>query len=113
MTVTYNYLGYGVTDSNGVAKLDHDADGEEISHSYTGTGAGEIDVIASLDNASTISDSSIQSEPYTVLDGIFKDLGTETTAPTWTSDDFTGADLERNGEYVALIPSASFEAYLT
>ena len=45
MTATYNYLGYGVTDENGIAKLDHDANGDSISHSYTGTGAGKIDVV--------------------------------------------------------------------
>lgn len=78
MTVNYVYLGYGTTDENGIAKLDHDADGEEISHSYTGVGAGEVDVVASLDDSSTISESSLQSEPYSLIDAIFKDSSTQT-----------------------------------
>lgn len=40
------YLGYGVTNSQGIATLDHDADGNPITHSYTGVGAGEVDIFA-------------------------------------------------------------------
>lgn len=72
--VNYIYLGYGVTDSNGVAKLDHDANGDPISYSYTGTGAGEIDIVASLDNP--IGEGSIQSEIYEVIDALFYDSAT-------------------------------------
>lgn len=64
----YIYLGYGTTGSDGVAHLDHDADGEPIDHSYTGSGVGEVDVVASLDDPSSISDSSLQSETYEVHD---------------------------------------------
>ena len=70
---SYTYLGYGTTDSNGVAKLDHDANGDPISHSYTGVGAGEIDLLASTDNP--ITSSSCQSEPYTLWDYLFYDDG--------------------------------------
>ena len=62
---SYRYLGYGVTDSNGVAHLDHDPSGNPIN-GYTGTGAGEVDVIASTDNP--ITGSSIVSGTYPVLD---------------------------------------------
>ena len=65
---TYRYLGYGITNEQGIAKLDHDANNDPIDHSYTGTGAGELDIIASLDNDIDISDSSIQSETYEVTD---------------------------------------------
>ena len=74
MTATYVYLGYGVTDENGKAKLEYDTTGTPITHSYTGTGAGEIDIVASLD--STIDDSSLVSETYSIIDGIFYDGGT-------------------------------------
>ena len=67
----YRYLGYGVTDSNGVAHLDHDATGEPISHSYTGVGAGEIDVVASLDNP--VVEGSIVSGTLPVLDYLWYD----------------------------------------
>ena len=72
----YRYLGYGITDENGIAKLDHDAQGNPITHSYTGTGAGEIDIVASLDDNTHISDSSIQSETYSLIDAKFKDTAT-------------------------------------
>ena len=78
--VSYIYLGYGVTDSNGIAKLDHNASGTSIDHSYTGTGAGEIDVVASLD--STIGSGSVVSQPYTVLDCGFYDSGLQATENT-------------------------------
>ena len=73
---TYKYLGWGTTDENGVAHLDHDANGDEIQHSYTGVGAGEVDVLASLDKP--ITDGSIVSEIYSVLDCIWYDPLTET-----------------------------------
>ena len=72
----YRYLGYGITNNEGVATLDHDAQGNPINHSYTGTGAGEIDIVASLDDSSHISDSSLQSEIYELIDGTFKDMAT-------------------------------------
>ena len=62
----YRYLGYGVTNENGVAHLEYDEDGEPLTHSYTGVGAGEIDVLASLDNP--IVEGSIVSVPCNVLD---------------------------------------------
>lgn len=80
MTVNYVYLGYGTTDENGECKLDHDANGDSISHSYTGTGAGKIDVVASLDSPSSISDSSLVSETFVVYDCIFKDIGTTSSS---------------------------------
>ena len=77
MTVTYRYLGYGTTDSNGVALLDHDANGDTISHSYTGTGAGKIDVVASTDHP--ISSGSLQSERYDILDCLYYDKALDGT----------------------------------
>ena len=70
---SYRYIGYGVTDSNGVAHLDHDKNGNPIN-GYTGTGAGEVDVIASTDNP--ITSGSIVSETYSLIDAKFKDIGT-------------------------------------
>jgi len=64
--IVYRYLGYGTTDNTGTAKLEYDADGEPLEHSYTGVGAGEIDVVASLDNP--ISDGSFVSETYSIFD---------------------------------------------
>jgi len=83
----YRYLGYGITNEQGVATLDHDANGDPITHSYTGTGAGEIDIIASLDDSSHISDSSLQSVTYDVLDCMFYDNGIDGSLNSewWTS----------------------------
>ncbi len=79
----YRYLGYGVTNENGVAKLDHDANGDPLTHSYTGVGAGEIDVVASLDNP--VSSGSIVSGTLSVWDTLFYDEMTPYTASKWSS----------------------------
>ena len=69
------FLGESVTDSNGLAVL---PDG------YTGTGAGEIDVVAKTE----IDDSIFQSEPYQVLDCQFYDDGvTDPKTVTWYNQD--------------------------
>ena len=81
---TYRYLGWGITNENGVAKLDHDANGDAIEHSYTGVGAGEIDVVASLDNP--VSQGSIVSETYSIWDYLFYDDGiTSPKTANWTN----------------------------
>ena len=86
--VQYRYLGYGVTNSDGVAKLDHDAQGNPVEHSYVGTGAGEVDIVASLD--SSITDSSLVSEIYELIDTLFYDIGTSAPAEnTWILNKFT------------------------
>lgn len=63
----YKFIGTGTTDASGVARLTKDPQGQTIN-GYTGTGNGEIDFIASLDNP--IVDGSIVSEPYDVFDTI-------------------------------------------
>ena len=78
--MAYKYLGYGTTNSDGVAHLDHDADGKRIDNSYTGVGAGEIDVVASLDNP--VSSGSIVSVPCSVLDTLFYDDGVTGNVPS-------------------------------
>ena len=101
----YKYLGYGVTNSKGKAKLDHDKNGDPITHSYTGAGAGELDIIASLDNPSTISDSSIQSEIYSLYDVLFKDIGTSSDYTDWRTS--STVDIARNTEYTTVSPKDS------
>jgi hypothetical protein len=73
MTATYNYLGYGITDSNGKAKLEYDSEGNPLTHSYTGTGAGKVDIVASLD--SEITESSLVSETFVLYDTLFYEKG--------------------------------------
>lgn len=63
-------LGTGITNSNGVATLDTAPDGTTLTHSYTGVGAGKIDVVAES--------GSLQSETYELLDAIFVDNGVST-----------------------------------
>jgi hypothetical protein len=74
MTTTYTPIGYGITDENGIAKLDHDMNGDSLTHSYTGTGAGKVDIVASLD--SEIDESSLVSETYELIDAIMYDMAT-------------------------------------
>ena len=104
----YRYLGYGVTDSNGVAKLDHDANGDPLSHSYTGVGAGEIDVVASLDNP--ITSSSIVSVPCNVLDATFYDKGLSGSGnynDNWDTSDTISVSRDAEGTTLEYVPSAS------
>lgn len=60
------YLGYGYTNAQGIAKLEYDANGDPLEHSYTGVGAGKIDIIAQS--------GSLQSETYSIWDYIKYDV---------------------------------------
>lgn len=64
----YRYLGYGETDENGRAKLDHAPDGTSLEHSYTGVGRGKVDVVASLKE--NIEEWVFQSETSSIWDTI-------------------------------------------
>ena len=75
--IKYKYLGYGITDDKGIAKLDHDAEGNPINHSYTGVGAGKVDIVASLDDE--ITGGSFVSEIYALYDCGFSDKATDNT----------------------------------
>ena len=88
---SYRYLGSALTNANGVATFD-----------YEGTGAGEIDVIASLDKP--ITDGSIVSETLPVLDTLLYDTGTDPNHNIWTGDT---SNLTRNSEYSRLEESAT------
>ena len=72
--VSYRLVGTGVTDSNGVATCN-----------YTGSGKGEVDFVASLDNATDISESSLQSKTYEVYDCLLKELDSATYGETTSS----------------------------
>lgn len=83
--IKYRYLGYGVTNSNGVAHLTNGADGQPLSENgYKGTGKGLTQIVASTDDQSHISESSLQSEIYGVLDTLFFDNCTDDSKKsTW------------------------------
>lgn len=91
---SYRYLGYGTTDANGVAHLKKNASGQDVN-GYVGTGAGEVDVIASLDNP--ISQGSIVSETYSIWDTLQYDGGTinDHNDTIWNNIDY----LSRGEEY--------------
>ena len=66
-------IGYGYTNANGVATLDYDAEGNELQNSgYVGQGVGNVDISASA----VIDGSTFVSEPYSIIDGTFFDMGT-------------------------------------
>ena len=60
-------IGTGTTDANG-----------NVTVTYTGSGAGKVQLMADCGN--------IQSEPYTLYDVSFKDIGTEDDYTAWTND---------------------------
>ena len=108
MTATYNYLGYGVTDSNGKAKLEYDSEGDPLTHSYTGTGAGKVDIVASLD--SEIDESSLVSETYEVLDTLFYDTGVTDGNTKWAySNNFT---INRTSDGTEISSTTNNDIYL-
>ena len=72
------YLGYGYTNAQGVAKLEYDSEGNALTHSYTGVGAGKIDIVAES--------GTLQSETYEVLDCAFLDIATTgNTNSNWSN----------------------------
>ena len=79
MTIKKKLIGYGYTDSNGVATLDYDENGTEIStlaptgnSGYIGKGVGSVQLEAGLHSSETV-----VSEPCNVLDAkIYDDFET-------------------------------------
>ena len=79
MTIKKKLIGYGYTDSNGVATLDYDKNGTEIStlaptgnSGYIGKGVGSVQLEAGLHSSETV-----VSEPCNVLDAkIYDDFET-------------------------------------
>lgn len=71
-------IGYGYTNANGVATLDYDAEGNELSSSgYVGQGVGNVDISASA----VIDGSTFVSETYSIYDcTYFDDTSTNTTS---------------------------------
>lgn len=105
--MTERLIGYGYTNSSGVAILEYDANGTQLDPTgYTGVGAGVVDIKAKLHD-----DSSLVSEIYSVLDCIFKDMGTSSDYSTWTSTDFTNDKLSRNDEYTTLTPTDNWDTH--
>lgn len=117
MTTKYRYIGKGTTDSNGIAHMTEDADGQSCN-GYTGTGKGLTDIIASTDDSSKISDSSILSEICSVWDYIVYDGGvTGDKSSSWTvhdseiSTDENGTLIDKKGEYTStILINGDFEA---
>ena len=108
---SYRYLGYGTTDANGVAHLKKNASSQDVD-GYVGTGAGEVDVIASLDNP--ISQGSIVSGTYPVLDTKFYDKGLSGTGEHNDDWSYTRMSAERTSEGTVLTPSGAWAyAYVT
>ena len=104
--MAYRYIGKGITDSNGIAHMTEDADGQTVT-GYIGTGRGLTDIIASTDDSSKISDSSIQSAPYNVIDGKFRDGGRYGDKNNnWTTSNLT-AKCDSGDTYTTLSNSSS------
>lgn len=125
--MVYKYLGWGKTNENGVAKLEYNSEGQKFDHSYTGVGAGEIDVVASLDKP--IVDGSIVSEIFPVFDYFLYDSGvTGTKNPNVTIGTNVTEQVTSNGTVLTCTNGTSlataqytytkviggdFEAYIT
>ena len=94
------FLGEGVTDANGNVVL---------SGGYTGSGAGEVDIIAKT----TIDEQSVVSQPYEVLDALFYDKGNNTN--WYNGGGFTVTPSTDDGKtlQVNTIATAQYNANMT
>ena len=90
--MAYRLLGSGTTNSDGKA-----------TYTYTGVGAGELDVVASLDNP--IVSGSVQSEPYPLCDALW----TDHDMTTWYNNTSFSIDTT---DGVTVTNSASSNKYL-
>lgn len=83
-TYKYRCIGKGVTDSQGIAHITHDCEGNPLSTTgYKGVGAGMVDFVASTVPPSEIVDNSFQSDGFEVLDCIRYDKG-DSPNQLWT-----------------------------
>ena len=104
--MTLRYIGKGITDENGIAKLTEDAEGNPCE-GYTGTGAGIVNIFAEC--------RSIQSEIYELYDVQYKDLGGSNGNDTdWTA---SGMNVDRTTDTTCTIltqttPSTFTNRYL-
>ena len=62
------HLGYGTTNAQGIATLEYAPDDTPLSHSYTGVGAGKINIVAEVEG--------LTSEAYELEDCIYYDPAT-------------------------------------
>ena len=104
MTTKYRYIGKGTTDSNGIAHMTEDAEGQSCD-GYTGTGKGLTDIIASTDDSTKISDSSIQSETYSLFDTLFCDM-CPTSNPKWWNQN-NAINISTDGDMKVLTTTAT------
>ena len=75
MVEKYKFVGSGVTNSQGVAQLTHDANGNPLATpGYVGSGKGLTQMCASLDSPTAMSSGSDQSETYSLEDCLKYDL---------------------------------------
>ena len=100
--VAERLIGWGITNANGVATLDHAPDGTALSHSYTGVGAGQVQVVAKSGN--------LQSEIFSVLDCKFYDEGTS-VLDTWTENQITSRTLDTDHIVLKDLDSTSGSIY--
>ena len=89
------YIGKGITDENGIAKLTEDAEGNPCE-GYTGTGAGIVNIFAEC--------RSIQSEIYSLYDVLFKDIGTDVDYAKWNSSSQIDSTIVRDSNCTTLTP---------
>lgn len=92
--MAYRLIGSAVTDSNGKAVYE-----------YTGSGAGEIDFVASVDNP--IGSSSLVSETYSIWDTLFYETGATSLDITtkWTKG--SGLTVEINEDEYTTVSSTN------
>ena len=112
MTIKKKLIGYGYTDSNGVATLDYNENGTEIStlaptgnSGYIGRGVGNVQIEAGLHSSDTV-----VSEPSNVLDTTFYDKGLSGSGnynDNWDSTNTISVSRDAEGTTLEYVPSTS------
>lgn len=109
--MTERLIGYGYTNSSGVAILKYDANGTQLDPTgYTGVGAGVVDIKAKLHD-----DSSLQSGTYGVVDAIVYDKAYP-TSDDYNSDMWFGSpnwtiNTDENGTTISTGTNTGYRLY--
>ena len=71
-TYKYRCIGRGTTNNQGIAHITHNCQGTQLQNTgYKGTGAGQINILASTDTPTNINDDSFQSQTIEILDCLY------------------------------------------
>ena len=97
-TYKYRCIGRGITDSQGIAHITHDCEGNPLTTTgYKGVGAGIIDFVASTIEPTYMDADQFQSNVQEVVDAFYYDPCTSDTTSNYSTSHtktFTGSSIQ-------------------